>query len=81
MQAIRKIADAKQFMNVLSLPKSFAKQRIEIIIMPLDTAPHKKIANSGYPDGFFNLFGSITDETFDIPGEIAWEHEARRELI
>ena len=35
----------------------------------------KKDYSDRYPEGFFNLFGSITDDSFAIPEDIVDEDE------
>lgn len=40
----------------------------------LVTAAHPK----GWPEGFFELFGSIGDESFVEPEELAWSEDAPR---
>jgi hypothetical protein len=38
----------------------------------------KKIIEKEYPDDFFNLFGSIQDETFRKPNELSFEKDTTR---
>jgi hypothetical protein len=41
----------------------------------------KKILENNYPDGFFELFGAIKDETFIEPVEIDSRYDLPREQI
>ena len=33
---------------------------------------------TGWPDGFFDLFGSISDERFEEPEDLVWKDDAAR---
>jgi hypothetical protein len=39
MQAVRKIVDAETLAGLFSLPRSFTNRRLEITIIPIETAP------------------------------------------
>jgi len=41
----------------------------------------KRLIKDDYPDDFFTLFGSITDETFVRPDSLAFSNDGRREKI
>jgi hypothetical protein len=41
----------------------------------------KKILENNYPDGFFELFGAIKDETFIEPDEIDSKYDLPKEQI
>lgn len=37
--------------------------------------------NTNWDDNFFNLYGSITDDSFKIPDELSFNHDAKRESL
>ncbi|MDR2836564.1 MAG: hypothetical protein LBV69_10315 [Bacteroidales bacterium] len=41
----------------------------------------KNILQNDYPDGFFDLFGAIKDDTFLEPKEIDYRYNIQREQI
>ena len=41
----------------------------------------KKDCSDTYPEGYFDLFGSIDDQTFVEPEELPWELDAKREFF
>ena len=41
----------------------------------------KEYIENGWPEGYFDLFGSIDDETFDVPEEIPWSFDSKRESL
>ncbi|MBF0546392.1 MAG: toxin-antitoxin system, antitoxin component [Candidatus Riflebacteria bacterium] len=41
----------------------------------------KKLIRNDYPDGFFQLFGAINDESINKPENLSFNHDAKREEI
>lgn len=39
------------------------------------------ILNNSWPEGYFDLFGSIHDDTFTNPENISFKNDSRRELF
>lgn len=35
----------------------------------------------GWPEGFFALFGSVRDESFEAPAELDWNDDAARDPL
>ena len=40
----------------------------------------KKVIKDDYPEGYFDLFGSISDESFDIK-TLSFKHDSERESL
>jgi hypothetical protein len=41
----------------------------------------KKDYTDAYPKGFWELFGSVKDESFEEPTEMSWKYDAPRETL
>ena len=41
----------------------------------------KEYLENDWPEGYFDLFGSIDDETFDVPEDIPWSFDSKRETL
>ena len=41
----------------------------------------KALEENDWPEDYFNLFGSIKDESFKKPGSLSFRHDAKRENI
>ena len=64
MPTIRQIYESSP--DVISIPTSLRRRRVEVIILPLDEveAQNEELDENGYPPGFFEeTFGSIPDLT------------------
>lgn len=41
----------------------------------------KSSFKTNWDDNFFNLFGSIKDDSFKIPEELSFDHDSKRESL
>lgn len=47
----------------------------------LNKSSPKKEQKSSYPEGYFSLFGSCSDESFVEPEELSWELDSKKEFF
>lgn len=62
----------------LKIEKAAAKERISI--SKWEGKNIKKLIKEDYPPGYFELFGSITDESFEIKG-LSFEQDSKRDSL
>ncbi|HOJ27556.1 MAG TPA: toxin-antitoxin system, antitoxin component [Spirochaetota bacterium] len=60
------------------IEKAAAKERISISKWVGKNI--KKVIQEEYPEGYFDLFGSITDKSFDIK-ELSFDQDLKRESL
>jgi len=64
--------------TLAKIEKAAAKERISISKWVGKNI--KKVIKEDYPRGYFDLFGSITDESFEIK-KVSFEQDSKRESI
>ena len=64
--------------TLTKIEKAAAKERISISKWVGKNI--KKVIKEDYPRGYFDLFGSITDESFEIK-KVSFEQDSKRESI
>lgn len=47
----------------------------------LNKSTKKNEQKSSYPEGYFSLFGSCSDESFVEPEELSWELDSKKEFF
>jgi hypothetical protein len=60
--------------------KSIAEKRNTSISRVVNGMIQESIDNS-WPEGYFDLFGSIDDETFKVPEELPWSLDTPRDPL
>jgi len=64
--------------TLTKIEKAAAKERISISKWVGKNI--KKVIKEDYPRGYFDLFGSITDESFEIK-KVSFEQDSKRESL
>lgn len=41
----------------------------------------KEHIDDDWPEGYFDLFGSVDDDSFEVPEELPWSLDAKRETL
>ena len=60
--------------------KSIAEKKNMSLSRLYNDAMREYIDNS-WPEGYFDLFGSIDDETFEVPEELPWSLDTPRDPL
>ena len=68
--------DPKLYMEL----KSKAKEKGTSLSSFVSEALKEKLDDS-WPEGYFDLLGSLKDDPLEIPGELPWESDVRRKPL
>ncbi|OQA96723.1 MAG: hypothetical protein BWY23_01897 [Spirochaetes bacterium ADurb.Bin218] len=64
--------------TLAKIEKAAAKERLSISKWVGNNI--RKIIKEDYPEGYFDLFGSITDKSFEIKN-LSFDHDSKRESL